>query len=701
MNAKSVLSRTPPAVVVLGLVSISLVALTLLSPRTRAQAAAGAGAPNQGASAVAGPTSAGGSAGPDPGAVPVQAVTTARAAVPGQQVALRQLVIATSEHDSQLTAWRQILDAVGTPYDVLYASSDRLDARRLVRPDGVGRYNAVLLSSASLLARSTDGHYASALDGSEWAALWQYEREYAVRQVALNTAPASRPEDYCLRLRREGPTGTTPPPAVLTTAGQQVFDYLNPAAELPLDDAYAYRSTIAPGCAAQPLLTMEGDVLGVISVSDDGRERAALTFTLGAVRPIQELLGYGLLRWATRGVFLGEQQHWLNVDVDDWFNRNTHGLPGGPTDVYRLTGAEALAASRAQDELRARYPVADDFALNLAYNAGGIHADAPAQCSDANTPDSLTSYSRCLAAKFRWINHTVSHPAMATTDYERSRREIHDNLTAALAIGLQVPTEVLKTPEYSGLGVVPAPPGSTAGVVDQGLAASNRDLLRAASDVGVRYLHGNMSFAGHRPSCFNCGTPHPLQPDLFLVPDWPTSIFWEATTAEEETAWYNARYPDAAPHTYAGVIDSEAQVALRHLISGSVYSHTLHQTNLREYAPGHSLAFDWLDALLDKYSAYYRVPLRSPAWPDLAAYVEARTRHFAALSSGADLVWNRVANAVTGRPSADSTLFVTGLALQQGSAAATVHPVQYGSDTITRLDLAAGHPVTLIASPRR
>ena len=703
MNLKSALARTPPVVLVLALVCATLVALTVLSPRTRADQAGRAGNLSQGAGAVATPSSA--SVGQDPHAVAAGAYD--RPVVPGQQVALRQLVIATTAQDSQLTAWRQILDAIGSPYDVLYATSDRLDPQRLVRPDGTGRYNAVLLTSASLLARSSDGHYASALSGPEWSVLWQYERDYAVRQVALNAAPGTQPEDYCLRLRHEGPTGATPPPMLLTAAGARVFDYLNPKAQLPLDDAYAYRSTLAPGCSAQPILTLQGDVLGVLATAADGRERAALAFTLGAVRPIQEMLGYGLVRWATRGVFLGEQQHWLNVDVDDWFNKNTHSLPGGPLDVFRLSGDEALAVSKAQDALRAKYPLAGEFALNLAYNSGGMHPDAPSQCSDVNTSDSLTSFSRCLADKFRWINHTVSHPAMASTDYDRSHKEIGDNLTAARALGLAVPTAVLKTPEYSGLGVIPAAPGASAGVVDQGLKASNRDLLRAASDLGVRYLHGNMSFASHRPSCFNCGTPHPLQPDLFVVPDWPTNIFWEATTADEETAWYDARYPAAAgsakpgARTYQAVIDAEAQVALRHLISGSVYSHTLHQTNLHEYAPGRSLAFDWLNAVLAKYSAVYRVPLRSPAWPELAAYVQARTQHFAALALGPDAVWNRVTNAVTYAPAADTSLFVTGLVADQPGAAPAGHAVRYGSDTITQLTLTAGHPVTLTAGPRR
>src|SRR5438067_170656 len=75
----------------------------------------------------------------------------------GERVALRQLVIATDTDDFQLPAWERILDHIGTPYDVLFAKRIRLNSDRLVRADGVGRYNAVLLTSAALLFPTTSG----------------------------------------------------------------------------------------------------------------------------------------------------------------------------------------------------------------------------------------------------------------------------------------------------------------------------------------------------------------------------------------------------------------------------------------------------------------------------------------------------------------------------------------------------------------
>jgi len=146
--------------------------------------------------------------------------------------------------------------------------------------------------------------------------------------------------------------------------------------------SYAYRSALAPGCAARPLLTLGEHVMGVVGASADGRERAALTFSSGEHLAQTDLLGYGLLRWATRGVLVGESRHWLNVDVDDWFDTGHHLHADGHVETdpgFRLSGPDAAGVAAQQRDLRADHPVAGDFALNLPYNGGGLDPAAPAR----------------------------------------------------------------------------------------------------------------------------------------------------------------------------------------------------------------------------------------------------------------------------------------------------------------------------------
>ncbi|MBE1461855.1 hypothetical protein [Kibdelosporangium phytohabitans] len=646
---------------------------------------------------------------PAPRLYPVNGAVPAKTKNPqvlaGTKVALRPLVIALDNADFGLPTWKSVLDKVGTPYDVLLARSEPLTAARLTRPDGTAKYNAILLTDNALLYPDGNGDYVSALDAAEWQTLWTYESTYQVRQAALYMSWGTFPEDYCLRAGTEGSVGT-PVQATLTGAGAQFFDYLKPTAQIPISYSYVYRSKLAPGCDAQPLLMLGTDVAGVLSRSADGRERAGLTFSSNEYLMQTDLLGYGLLRWATRGVLVGEHRHWINADLDDWFNSSDHLYPDGHLETdpgFRLGGVEAASVNAQQVALRELNPLAAGFTLNLPYNGGDLDPEAPARCSAVNTPDALTSFSRCLASSFRWINHTVSHPELNFTSLAVSRAEIGDNLAIGREAGLTVPTEVLKTPAYSGLGVYNPDPNApdTDPPTDFGLAKSNANLLNAAADLGVKYLHGNMSFNSHKPSCFNCGIYHPLKPSLLIVPDWPTNIGYQTTAPAEQTLFYNSLYgPNGRwPYhdhdlTYQEMLDYESDVALQHVMTGSAYAHTLHQGNLHQYVPGKSLTFDWLQATITKYSAKYRVPLKNPDWMALAGYVQARTAHFAELAAKSDPVWDKTAKTVTYTPAKTGSLFLT------GATSSTATSDRYGTDTITQFTTAAGKPITATATPR-
>ncbi|SEU39526.1 hypothetical protein SAMN05421811_11711 [Nonomuraea wenchangensis] len=642
------------------------------------------------------------------GTIPVERSTTAArssaalAAAANDRVGLRVLVVGVDEDDWGVATWRSVLNRVGAQYDVLYSKTQPLTAADLVQADGAGKYNAVLLSNNSLLYSDGSG-YVSGLDASEWNVLWAYERDYGVRQVSLYTAYGTWPEDYCLRAGSEGGVGATPIATALTTTGAGVFDYLKNTANVPISQSYVYRSTLASGCTADAVLTSGSDVLGVRSTSADGRERMALTFTSNQYLPQADLLTYGLFRWATRGLFLGEQRHYLNADVDDWFNNTDHLYADGHLETnpgYRLTWSDAVSTYNQQNSFRSANTLANAFKLNIAYNGEGADQYALPSCLlPILLQDALTNYSRCRASSFTWVNHTFSHPKMNSTDYATSRAEIQNNLTRAAALGLSVDPTVLKTGEYSGLGVYhPDPNNDIDPPTDYGLAASNPNLLQAAKDLGVKYLHGNMSFASHQPSCFNCGIRHPLQPALTIVPDWPTNIAYHTTTPAEETLFYNSYYGPSGKfpywpvnQTYTQVIDHESDVAMQHVMSGSVYTHTFHQGNLRNYGSNRSLVFDWLNGVMARYNTWYKVPLLTPNWGSLAQYVDQRTTHFAGLS-GVSAVYDRVAGTVTFTAGSDAAVFATNVNASGATA--------YGTDKVARLTLTAGVPVTVPASVR-
>lgn len=617
------------------------------------------------------------------------------------KVALRALIVATDENDYGLPTWKSTLDRVGAAYDVLLTRTSPLTAESLVRPDGVGRYDAILLTNSGLLYEENGG-YVSGFTADEWNLLWAYERDYAVRQAVLYGSHGTWPEDYCLQAGSEGPVGGTALKTALTTAGAGIFDYLKPSAQVPLVESYVYRTAVRSDCSATPVLQAGDDTVGVLSPSVDGRERLMLTFTSNQYLLQSDLLVYGLFRWASRGLHLGEQRHYLHVDVDDWFNSADHYYPDGHIESdpgYQMSGHDAYNVHLRQQALRQQYPLASTFTLAMAYNGGDANLNAGNRCYPNGGTGRLTATTRCLANEFRWINHTLTHPEMNFTDYATSRAEIADNLAVAQKLGLPVDDSVLKTGEYSGLGVYhPDPNNDTDPPTDYGLDASNPEFLRAARDLGVRYLHGNMSFASHRPTCFNCGTQHPMEPSVTVVPDWPTNIAYHTTTPAEQTAFYNSFYgPDGKfPYwptnlTYSQMLSAETDVALSHMSSGSLYTHTFHIANLRDYGNGRTLLTDWLDSVLGKYSSYYAVPVLNLDWPALARQAVSRNGHFAQLAVGVDAVYDRATNTVTVTSPEAGTITVSG--------ARTADATSYGSEVSAPVALRAGQPVEIAASP--
>ena len=157
---------------------------------------------------------------------PSDKAAVAALALTPPKVALRALVVAVDAADWGVASWKQTLDRVGAGYDVINTRTDPLTAATLVRPDGVGRYNAILLTSSMLLYDAGGGSYVSGLDGTEWNTLWAYERDFAVRQAVLYTSYGTWPENYCLNPSSETSVGDTPLQAALTPAGATLFDDL-------------------------------------------------------------------------------------------------------------------------------------------------------------------------------------------------------------------------------------------------------------------------------------------------------------------------------------------------------------------------------------------------------------------------------------------------------------------------------------------
>ncbi|GGR64395.1 hypothetical protein GCM10008959_28120 [Deinococcus seoulensis] len=612
-------------------------------------------------------------------------------------VALKVLILSSGPGDYGLEAARALLAGSGIPFDVLDASRAPLDMAALVAPDGSGRYQGVILTDSALIMDAGDGTYPSALNSAEWDTLFEYERTFRVRQLALYGAPGSVPEDYGLRYVAGAETDTTS--LKLNAAGRTVFSDLKGAA-IPVSYSYTYPSALqsVPGVSTQVLATdPAGRVLAATSTSADGRERLILTSAQNPYLTHSQLLGRGLAQWLTRGVHLGEHRRFLQVDIDDVFLEGDHLTSDLTfTTPFRMSGSDLLNVRAQQDRVRSNYPAAPDFRYAMMFNGGGANTAVPTLCTDSPwlTRDLLSSVARCLNTQFDWVNHTLDHQRMDVMPLSTATTQIQQNLSVGAKLGLRMSRASLVTGEHSGLGFMdPTDDGTrnddgTAGPKqDLGLGRSNPNLLSAAVSSGVTYLASDHSVASQWDAqCPTCGVPHPLNPGVFLLPRWPNSVAYHVTTPAEATAFYNSLYAPGGlfPYwdrnlTYAEFLDRESDQALTHILNGTPFPHFMHQPNLRQYAGGKSLATDWVRAALDKYSTYSTLPLNTLRWDDLGRYVQRHTAETKAREAGTlSGRWDRRTNTVRLSSSA-GTVPVT---LTGASAGAP-----YGTDRTAQFDL--------------
>lgn len=630
-----------------------------------------------------------------PGTVPVVPSLQTQAG-PTDRVQMRLLVVAASSDDYGLSAWQTLLEQVGIPYETLIASTQPLSSEQLIATNGDGRYQGILLTSNNL-AYFDGSSWQSGFSPDEWNLLWQYERDYAVRQVSLYSYPSSWPEDYGISYAGVQDTTGSSYPAQLTTAGWPAFDYLQRQVSIPIRYAYTYLAALDPASTSSnitPILTDNANnILAVTSTSADGRERLALTFANNPFFTHTQLLGYGLIRWVSKGLFLGERSLYFMADVDDYFLPNDMWDPATRSiipNAYRLTSQDVLAFSQQQQTLRNTYRQARRYETSMAFNGEGADLTAPQSCDpDAPSPDPLTSMTRCLYNSFQWLNHSFSHEYFDFLSYDESRAQIYDNRPVDRGLRLRAPNKVLITGDVSGLGWYNA--NGDGPKTDYGLDASNPDFLQAAKDLRVTVIASNASVASHVPNCKGCGIYHPLEPSILLVPRWPTNVFYSVTTPEQVVSAYNGVYgPNGStPYwnhdlSYDEFLNVETDIALHHMLSFSPYPHFFHAANLREYAPGRSILYDYLDRLFQKYSSYYQVSFRSISWNGLATYVQRRTSFMNAEATG---VWDRAANTVTLSTPVGGTVYMTGARV--GSY------TNYGGEPTARFTLAAGGSTTV------
>jgi len=565
-------------------------------------------------------------------------------------VNMKILVLSADGTETVLPAIQDALDYHSVPYETWIASQrpGQLDAAALAN-GCAGRYQGVILTTGALSYTPDGGQtFLSALTTPEWIALRTYEAQFAAREVSWYVFPGA---DQGLNTTLVGQdTGASPINATLTGPGQSQFAYIPSGATVPITLAWTYLTTAADPNVTPLLVDSAGHVLMSSRLGPDGRETLAMTFDSNPFLLHHAILAHGLIEWVTKGIYLGEYRQYLTPQIDDLYNDND--LFGGGS--YRMTATDVTSMQTWQLAIQA---IGGNAGFKLAFPFNGSFSGLLDLLSVTLTP---------VNATYNFISHTWTHAQLDNVSYNTALNEFRRNDNFGKSHFLNYSTAALVTPEISGL--------------------TNPNAMRAAKDIGVRFMVSDTSRPGWSNPRPNIGLYSTLEPSILFVPRRPTNLYFNVSVPTRWVNEYNSIYAAfwGRNLTYAEILDKESQFLLFYMLRGDIDPQMYHQANMRAYDGVHSLLSDLHDQAIQKLRRYSNLPLESP---DL---VRVGTKMADVIARNASTMTARLQPGVSVTLTSPTALrvAVSGVCVVLGSEV-------YGGKCITTVNVPAGGTVTL------
>jgi hypothetical protein len=565
----------------------------------------------------------------------------------GRSVELRTLVLTASGDEPAVLALLDEMDRCGVPVRCLrFASGDRLTWDVLVDSDGIGRYQGIVVATDDLLAPGRS--VGDDLDVARLLA--EYEALYGVRRVVAYGYPSAA-LGFCAPFRSTTMDGIV---GEVTTEGRRVFNEL--VGPVPFDPhAYGYLASPAPDTEFHTLVTgPDGSALVGVHVRADGREQMVMTFDANPQMLHALLLAPGVVRWLTRGVFLGHRRNYFSIHVDDVFSWNDR----WDVEHHRTRHDDgARIRLRDADVARARaWSVAHGVRLDLAYNAAASDDEV------TRGSDELTDALLLAKDDFGWVNHTYRHLHLGDADRDVVRTEVTSNLAWAQANDIRVDPLSVVTGEHSGL--------------------DRDEVLDTLHDIGVRWVASDASY----------GRDQQLHETIATVPRYPTNLYYNVGTRREQLDEYFCLHGSAGlpggdgfdEDEWRRFVEREADVLLAHALGNDPRPHYVHQNNLAE----EGTVYPVLETFLRRYRELARRPLLQPTMSSAGEHLRRQSAWRDAVVR--DLVSARVRDGfVYVEVAADVEVPVTGV----------LEGDRYGPERSAWFPCAPEQPLVLIATP--
>jgi len=641
---------------------------------------------------------------------------------------MKLLVVSNGKTEADFPAIKQVLDYLGTPYDVLDMTVNTAGITSAMLSDGSchGYYQGVIFAY---------GGYIYTLPGM--SILTSYEKTFGVRQVNWYMYPNN---DFGFNYPYNGTisaTGTDS--ANFTSAGASVFWYANTASPVTISNAYTYLGTplsasaLPSGGSLTPLLTdASGNVLSLIYDFGDGREYLTQTFDSSPYLMHDLVLAKGLINWVTKGIHLGEYHVYAAAQVDDFFINGSEWIPGTPcTDpithdrtppdsttlpFFRINAADMTSLVAWQNKFRSD-PLLSNFKLTLAFN--GVGTTGNTDWTGLPTPgvanDDLTTNVQNYQQYFHWISHTYDHPN-SLNGLHKSDPGGDPDTPQVDSIDLELLTNKYVA-NGTGQNLDPDPSDSVnpiqltdfnpANLITPGVTGLNDTSVPSyLVQDGVGYVVTDTSVIGQpnngpNPSP-NVGIVNSYAPGLYEVPRHPNDIFFNAVNWADDQAEFSCIYnnpvqPPFNTFTAPQILDYVSSGFVSNMLTGDIDPEMFHQNNLHDYdGQGHSLLSDAYDQTISKYEHVYHLPVVSPTLDQLGQSMQNRNAYNLSTATasltgaqGSNLTISITVPATATVPSA--IIPVTGLY--------TVGAESYGGQQISHVPVSRGQTIILPVIP--
>lgn len=576
---------------------------------------------------------------------------------------LKLLVVSADGAEPSLAAIRNTLDYLGTPYEVFIAAAEPVLTPSRLASGCRSFYQGIIYATAELFYIPPGGGFVTAYEPGEQATLQRFAAQTRTREVVWFSDWAG--PSWGINWPERGvDTTISPITATFTPAGAAVFSNVNTANPLTIKSAWTILTTPFDAFSTPLMVDEAGHSLAVITRFPDGRETLTLTFASNPHLTHTQVVAYDLVKWVTRGLFLGERKVYMSPQVDDLFLANTMWSADTPcgtpidstTAEFRMTGRDYKALIDWQNQLRER-PLTSGVKLTWAFNGWGAY-------TAEYKPDSLTPIVSSTAWRFHFVSHTWDHPMMDASTVSEVQAQLAYNNRMGQYLGLEADPRALVTPNVSGL--------------------TNPNVMTTAYALGVRYVVTDTSQPGYSNPTPNTGLYSPLAPGIFMIPRYPTNLYFNVSTPAEWVAEYNCMYRShwGRDLTYAEILDNISDTWLSYLLNGDLNPLMFHQPNTRAYDGVHSLLGDLINRTTMKYRRLVRFPILSPSMAEVGDKMIARQRYNEA---GVAARW--VGDSVVVTASKAATVPITGLRVPHGET--------YAGQFIAYVALNAGETRTI------